>query len=290
MSKDNTPPEPESPPEVPPGSVPLPGFAPSEPPPLTPSESAAEFADTFMKGMNGAPPPAEVADAINNLGGQLTRPPQQLLTAMGERVFNEAPASFYTIVYRPSPSGFHWVSITVRGVEPMDTMSRFAEIMERCANSGWKFNPPNREETQGQGIPAPVGAPAMPTPPTGSPPPPPKTNETASDPPTATRPDNGTARIKRIVVGPKDKGEGLNVKFFVEGFEYPFPDSRSPETIAKSFDENIGFTADHFRSAYEYDCAKLNLVIYADWQRITKPSSRSANGIVKYYNVLRVHR
>lgn len=85
---------------------------------------------------------------------------------------------------------------------------------------------------------------------------------------------HGTNILNKIVVMEN------TVQFYVGKFKYPFKDSRGPEVVASLFDEELGWTPDHFAvDAAIYTPREWGGTLYVDWE---KPG--------KYYNVVRVHR
>lgn len=73
------------------------------------------------------------------------------------------------------------------------------------------------------------------------------------------------------------------VAFHVDGFRWPFKDSRGAETVIQVFDSSSGlWTADHLAPGSNH--TGLNLVV--DWERVTKMHGEQEK---KYYNVLKVY-
>lgn len=80
------------------------------------------------------------------------------------------------------------------------------------------------------------------------------------------------------------------IVFTIAGFQYPVPDARGPEIVAKLFDDEIGFSSMHFHNdGASYSPADWGGNLYVDWEEVEK-YSRSKGKNVKYRNVVRVHR
>lgn len=155
-----------------------------------------------------------------------------------------------------------WVQVRVKGQDPGSVLADFLAMTHSLTA---EFNI----------------AMARPTPTTKS------ANKTPKEPATPKQPDkpqqsgqdsNGVLirEIEEIVVI-KTKGK-TQVQFMVQGFEWPVKDSRGGEVVAGYFDDDLGWTADHFQPGESYDKSDWQGRIYAHlekpdrWWNITRVS------------------
>ena len=117
----------------------------------------------------------------------------------------------------------------------------------------------------------PVSAPAGTAPPsTPAAPSPPTAPRSPATPGGNGKTKGGTAALEKITVNADGQAQ-----FHVEGFRWPFKDSRGGEVISKLFDTDLGWTPGHFTPGVKYEKEVTGLVV--DWE---KPG--------KYYDVVRV--
>lgn len=148
-----------------------------------------------------------------------------------------------------------WVSVLSRDAY---------ESLERHLRIGGQPQPKQEEEV--------VGAPA---PPATTPPPPAANGQAPSAPPAApSAPGSfptGVADLESIEVDAHGR-----VKFHVKGFKWAFKDSRGAETVVSYFDDDLGWTLEHFAPGSLYSAAQVQGLVVT-WE---KPD--------KWYNVVRV--
>lgn len=215
----------------------------------------------------------ELEEAVEGMGGVITPLPASL-NADYSWLISESPCSFYTVVYRVFKGGVHWVGVTTRGVDPIDTLDKFEALMAECEKRNWEAP---RAAQPAESIP-----PSMPAGHANYPPMPPA--QPTAPPDDQGVVDRGTGELHSITVEINPSGGNHRVKFMVGRLNYPLTDVRSPEIIAGLFDANLGWTADHFRTPTVYDLRNSGLK--ADWQKKLK----NVKGENKtYYDIVRIH-
>lgn len=189
----------------------------------------------------------------------------------------EAPASFNTVLYRPSAdkTGYHWVSVTVRGHDPIATFHRFDKLCSLAEDSGWATRDLSRQSATS----------TPPQQPTGFSTNEPRTNVGASVPPNqpTDNSDEGDDTLHKLVV----QVDGTT-EFHVGRFKYPFKDSRAPDVISELFAPECKGLAAKLGQIGSYDLEGLGYRV--EWQIVRKPSKRDPGSTAKYYNVVRVYK
>lgn len=230
------------------------------------------FADATQPPLPAPEPDADgdsLVSEAKNLGGVINTQP------LNVSPLAEAPCSFHTVLYRPTNDGDHWVTITVRGEDPINTLFHFEEVMNTVEENGWKPN---------SGFRPPVGAPATPVEPKSGYPIDPQSNEAAGVAPQPNKSDSGTDVLHKVIVVPTQKG--IKVEFYVGRFNYPMSDSRSSDVIASIFDPALKWQKEHFETPRSFDLTNYNYM--ADWEKVVKPGVKGKTAT--YYNVVRVHK
>lgn len=189
----------------------------------------------------------------------------------------EAPASFHGVMYRPGADGInrHWVSITIRGHDPMQTLKRFDDTCRLAQTElGWDVKDLFT-----------AGGSTPPRAPTGHIMTAATSNEAAGVPPNqpSDRDDEGDDELHRVVVQ-----VGGKVEFHVGKFKYPFNDGRAADKIAEVFDANCNMTAEKLSRPADYNLTGFGWRV--KWRRVTKPSKRDPGKESTYYNVVRVYK
>jgi hypothetical protein len=87
----------------------------------------------------------------------------------------------------------------------------------------------------------------------------------------------------------KIKVDEGKVEFSVGKFTYPFSDSRGPAVVASLFDQDIGFTPEHFIDGARFDPSQWSGILYADWEKVERFSKMKKKNVF-YYNIVRIHR
>lgn len=82
----------------------------------------------------------------------------------------------------------------------------------------------------------------------------------------------GTSKVTKLLVQADGK-----IEFYLEGFRWPFTDSRGAEVVIGLFDQQLGWTVTHLLPGAMYTPEQYG-TLYADWE---KPG--------KYYDIVRVH-
>jgi len=98
----------------------------------------------------------------------------------------------------------------------------------------------------------------------------------------------GVAALKAIAVDPDNK-----VLFYVDGFRWPFKDSRGPDAVLRYIDADLGFTAENLVPGAKFEAGESK----ADDSEAVQKAKKMMAGLVvewekpdKYYNVTRVRR
>lgn len=207
------------------------------------------------------------------------------------RALPESPGVAWTYLY--SPGGYKW-SFTMRAGLSREASRRVLvdlrlqiESFEKVAGTlGWLpvngATPAVRQAIQGSqarspqsqvGVPSTVKPPGWqrgPAGPPGGPPPPPRQAQAAQGNGGQVR--SGVARLNAIKVDADGR-----VEFHVDGFRWPFKDSRGGEVVAGLFDEGLGWEPERFHPGANY--AGQDVVgLKVSW---AKPG--------QYYDVVQVH-